>query len=102
MNDELHDFVKLLEQHRAEGRALGAMLKQTPVRHLMLPLCQENCSELRAMAAVFECDEALLASAILQAALRHMQQHLNEDLDALAAQARAQLDSPCLAASEAI
>jgi hypothetical protein len=54
------------------------------------------------MAQVFQCDEALLASAILAGALRHMQQHLDEDLDALARLAREALDSPCQAASEAI
>lgn len=102
MKDELHDFVKLLEEYRAEGQELETLLRVEPVRHLSLPLCHETCAELRAMAEVFQCDEALLASAILRGALRHMQLHLNDDLDALAALARDRLCSPCEDASEAI
>ncbi len=102
MNDELHDFVKQLEEHRAEGLELGALLQVDAVRQLSLPLCHETCAELRAMAEVFQCDEAQLAGVILRCALRHMQLHLNDDLDALAALARDRLNSPCEDASEAI
>lgn len=102
MNDTLHDFIAQLERHQAEGRDLGQLLSVDPVRQLALPLNHQTGSQLRAMAQVFQCDEALLASAILGGALRHMQQHLDEDLDALAKLAREALDSPCQAASEAI
>ena len=102
MNNPLSDFVLLLEQHRAEGRELSALLAVEPVRHLPLPLCHQSCAELRAMASVFQCDEAQLAAALLRGAMQHMRQHLDDDLDVLARQAREALDSPCHAASEAI
>lgn len=102
MDDELHDLVALLEQHRAEGRDVTPVLAVVAVRQLLLPLGHESCAELRAMAEVFQCDEALLGSAILLSGLRQMQQHLNADLDELAVLARKKLDGLCAGASEAL
>ncbi|MFC3625388.1 hypothetical protein ACFOKJ_04395 [Vogesella amnigena] len=102
MTDVLHDFVRQLEAHRADGKELAPLLNAPAVRHLQVPLCHECCTELRAMAAVFQCDEAQLAGAILRGALRHMQANLDEDLDQLAAMASEMLDSPCQKASETI
>jgi len=62
VNDTLHDFIAQLERHQAEGRDLGQLLSVDPVRQLALPLNHQTCSQLRAMAQVFQCDEALLAS----------------------------------------
>lgn len=102
MSDVLHEFVKQLEAYRADGKEIVPLLQETPVRTLTVPLCHESCAELKAMAAVFQCDESLLAAAILRGALRHIQHNLDEDLDALAALARETLDSPCERASEVI
>ena len=102
MSEQLHDFIRQLEDHRASGREIGELLQVAAVRELSVPLCHDCCKELRAMADVFQCDESVLAAAIMRAALRHMQEHLTEDLDELAKLAREQLDSPCLAASEVI
>ncbi|MEQ6289298.1 hypothetical protein ACFPAG_01560 [Vogesella sp. GCM10023246] len=102
MTDVLYDFVKQLEAHRADGKDLVPLLHAPAVRQLSVPLCHECCAELRAMAEVFQCDEALLAGAILRGALRHMQAHLDEDLDDLATMASQMVDSPCQRASESI
>ncbi|SCK20851.1 hypothetical protein [Vogesella sp. LIG4] len=102
MTDVLYEFVKQLEAHRADGKELAPLLHAPAVRHLSVPLCHECCGELRAMAEVFQCDEALLAGAILRGALRHMQAHLDDDLDQLAIMANKLLDSPCERASEKI
>lgn len=102
MSDTLHDFIRQLEAHREQGREMASLLSVEPVRQLSVPLCHDCCKDLRAMAEVFGCDEALLASAILRGALRHIEENLTEDLDALARLAQERLDSPCERASEVI
>ncbi|HJV06383.1 MAG TPA: hypothetical protein VJ642_03570 [Chromobacteriaceae bacterium] len=97
---------KLLEQMEARRCCcLGTecVTHVEAVRTLEIPISGEVCTELRAMAEVFNAQPAELAGAILQAALIDMQEHLNEEMGHLADDARHEVDDPCvLIASETI
>lgn len=98
----LKGLLSELEGCRSKGLATDAVTRVEVVRTLEIPLDIHACRELRVLAHVFSGDQAQLAAVVLRAALMDMQEHLDEDLDALAAAARGLMDDPCQKASEVI
>ncbi|KUM02376.1 hypothetical protein KIF53_11410 [Chromobacterium subtsugae] len=82
-----------LETQRAGDPDAMAELELVAVRTLEVPLDITACRELRVLAHVFNGDQAELAAAVLRAALADIQEHLDDDLDLLAAHARRCIDS---------
>ncbi|WP_434633519.1 hypothetical protein [Chromobacterium sp. CV08] len=82
-----------LEGQRAGDPDTAAVLTLTTVRTLEVPLDIAACRELRVLAQVFNGDQAELAAAVLRAALVDIQEHLDDDLDLLAVDARRHIDS---------
>lgn len=99
----LDELVTQLEHCREEGRCSKAVLEMVTVRDLAVPIDHDTCGELRALAEVFSCEPAELASAMLRAACTDLQGHLDDDLDKLAEAAERLVSDPCVgAASEEI
>ncbi|WP_024303704.1 hypothetical protein [Pseudogulbenkiania sp. MAI-1] len=103
MTRALDELVTRLEHCREEGRCSKAVLEMAAARDLSISLDHETCGELRALAQVFSCEPAELASAMLRAACVDLQGHLDDDLDKLAAAAEQLVNDPCVGvASEEI
>ena len=92
----LDELVTSLEHCREQGRCSKAVLEVTAARDLSIPIDHETCGELRALAQVFSCEPAELASAVLRAACMDLQDHLGDDLDKLAAAAEQLVNDPCV------
>ncbi|EEG07720.1 hypothetical protein [Pseudogulbenkiania ferrooxidans] len=96
MAKALDELVTRLEHCREQGRCAKAVLDVVATRDLSVPIDHETCGELRALAQVFSCEPAELASAILRAACIDLQEHLDDDLDKLAAAAEQLVNDPCV------
>ncbi|OHX13087.1 hypothetical protein [Chromobacterium sphagni] len=82
-----------LETQRVGNPDAMVELSLAVVRTLEVPLDITACRELRILAHVFNGDQTRLAAAVLRAALVDIQEHLDDDLDLLAADARRSIDS---------
>lgn len=96
MAKALEELVSSLERCREQGRCSKGVLDTLVARELPIPIDHETCGELRALAQVFSCEPAELASAILRAACVDLQDHLDDDLDKLAAAAEQLVNDPCV------
>ena len=100
----LKDLLGELESCRSKGMVADEVIHVDAVRMLEIPLDLHSCRELRVLSHVFSVSgkQSELAAVVLRAALMDLQEHLDEDLDALAEAARVLMADPCQKASEVI
>lgn len=94
MEDALKGLLSELEACRGEAAARKLLIGDTP-HALQMPIDTNTCHELKALADVFDCEPAHLAFMILKTALAEIHEGLDEDLAAMATEARQRMASGC-------
>lgn len=94
MGEALKGLLAELEACRGEESACKLLVGDVP-HTLQVPMDLNTCQELKALSKVFGCEPGHLALVILKSALTDIHSGLDEDLDALAREAKTAAGSQC-------